>query len=326
LQELLEYGARTSAREQVLGYAGAFGEVALVGIVYALVTRGRVVLSEERVAAAGERVLFPLVLAYSVVPLLTFLLLGCAMALPTKGALAGVQQGIFPVVDFLTNRAVMPWHIILSSAAIIAAFLFARRGQAAIALYLGIFGGLEIWGALARPGALLSVLDWRGQGPVEFWWLLIFTGAAICWGARGRLKPERQSQLVVLLFVITLMRQRGFIENPFSAFFGFAGVVLIAFTLVWDMATRGSWANADSPGLPRVSRIFLYLGYVLLAATVLTWAVTTHDLQTVRKLTGDSALVGFDRFGKPLLYAMFALVLTGTARKADARADDATAS
>ncbi len=62
-------------------------------------------------------------------------------------------------------------------------------------------------------------------------------------------------------------------------------------------------------GLPRISRVFLYLGAILLTATVLNWAVTIHDLDTVEKFTGGTALVGFDRFGKPLLYAAFAILL-----------------
>jgi hypothetical protein len=38
--------------------------------------------------------------------------------------------------------------------------------------------------------------------------------------------------------------------------------------------------------------------------------VTTHDLDSVEKFAGDAALLGFDRFGKPLLYSAFAILLT----------------
>jgi hypothetical protein len=50
---------------------------------------------------------------------------------------------------------------------------------------------------------------------------------------------------------------------------GFTGVGMIALGLVWDVLTIGFWANNDSPGLPRVSRISLYLGYILFSIAVL---------------------------------------------------------
>jgi hypothetical protein len=79
--------------------------------------------------------------------------------------------------------------------------------------------------------------------------------------------------------------------------------------VVWDALTSGSWANVSSPGLSRTSRIFLYLGYVILTVTVINWALTTHDLSSLSQLTGNTALVGLDRFGRPMLYAIIAITL-----------------
>ena len=145
------------------------------------------------------------------------------------------------------------------------------------------------------------------------------------WTIRGRLTPQRVTRLVVLLLIVTLMRQRDFIENPFSPFFGFAGIAFIAFSLVWDIATSGSWTNEDSPRLPRISRVFLYLGSILLTATVLNWSVTIHDHDTIEKFKGGAALVGFDRFGKPLIYAAFAIALALPANAPRARAAESAA-
>lgn len=69
------------------------------------------------------------------------------------------------------------------------------------------------------------------------------------------------------------------------------------------------WANADSPGLPRVARIFLYPGYVLLTVTLVNWALATHDLAKVAQLTDDAARFGLDRFGEPMLYAIYPATL-----------------
>ncbi len=316
--EFTEYGAKLTAGEQAWAYAGAFGEVALAGIVVLgllWLARGRGEISREHVSEVAKGAAFPLVLAYGVVALLIFVMLAFAMALPSKGWLGEVQQAAMPASDFLSKKVMPTWHYVLCAAAAVSAVALARRGRIALALFLGLFAVLELWNRLARPGEFFATLDWRGQGPVEFWWLALIT-AALAWRTvRAQLTPERAGQFLFLLLVVTLMRQRDFIENPFTPFFGFAGVAFIAFALVWDMATRGSWANEETKFLPRISRIFLYVGYALLAATVLNWAVTTHDLDSVQKLTGGAALTGFDRFGKPILYAVFFLTLLAPSAK-----------
>ena len=77
-----------------------------------------------------------------------------------------------------------------------------------------------------------------------------------------------------------------------------------------------------SSGLPRISRIFLYLGYVLMTVTVVNWAVASHDLEAVGRLTGDVGLVGLEAFGKPLLYTIFVLTLAGASRHAQRERPD----
>jgi hypothetical protein len=124
------------------------------------------------------------------------------------------------------------------------------------------------------------------------------------------LNGEKAGQLFFLLTITFLLRQTNFISSPFSPLFGFAGVGFIAFGVLWDALTSGSWANTSTPGLSRTTRIFLYLGYVILTVTVINWALTTHDLSSLSNLTGNTALVGLDRFGRPMLYAIFALTLS----------------
>jgi hypothetical protein len=140
--------------------------------------------------------------------------------------------------------------------------------------------------------------------------VLFFALVALWWLARGTLTNERAARLLFLVLITALLRQTDFIENPFSPFFGFAGIAFIAFGIVWDSLTIGSWANVGTPTLPRISRIFLYVGYVLLTVTVVNWALTTHDLWTVGRFTGDWAVAGLRRFGVPMLYAIYAVTLS----------------
>ena len=61
--------------------------------------------------------------------------------------------------------------------------------------------------------------------------------------------------------------------------------------------------------MPRVSRILFYLGYILFSIAALNWSVATHDISQVNFFTGQAALGGFGLFGKPLIYAIFAVTL-----------------
>lgn len=155
----------------------------------------------------------------------------------------------------------------------------------------------------------MSFLGWSGLEPVDFWWVVIFSAVACFWLVQGRLTEERARRLLLLVLITLLMRQTGFIEDPFSPFLGFTGVGMIALGIVWDALTIGFWANNDSRGLPRVSRILLYLGYVLFSIAVLNWSVASHDISQVDFFTGQAALGGFSLFGKPLIYAIFAVTL-----------------
>ena len=310
ITETMEQAEKISAERYVYGLLGALGEVAAVGFVWWLTGLfHRAVPAEETMAEEVEPWARPLVLSYSAVQLASFFLLALLMAVSSGVWFEPVQVVLFRWVDRLTNDFTTPWHLLFSASALVFALWLARRGRRGLALYLGIFGALHLWWNVTSRGGVLEILRGSTNDSVELWWMAIFTLAAAWWTVRGKLTAERITRLVVLLLILTLMRQRDFIENPFTPFFGFAGIFFIAFSLVWDISTSGSWTNADSPRLPRVSRVFLYLGSILLTATVLNWAVTIHDIDTVEKFTGGTALVGFDRFGKPLLYAAFAIAL-----------------
>ena len=97
---------------------------------------------------------------------------------------------------------------------------------------------------------------------------------------------------LLLVLITWVLRQIDFLSNQFSPFFGSSGVAFLAFGLAWDMLTIGAWANHATPGLPRTSRIFLYLGYTLLSVTVVNWALSVHDLTSLSRLTGSAGIDG----------------------------------
>lgn len=310
---------------EVLQYLGAFGELVIVGLVWFVVMKlGRgdgkerealdeesVSLDEQSVAHNTERIALPLVLVYSAATLAIFLLYSMVTAIPAVGFGLTLGSGFNQAAAFVQMFIAEPWHNVVIAGAIVAGLYFARRGDAATGLFLALFGTLSVWAILTEPGAPLGFLFWRGPEPRDFAITVVLFGFVMWWLARDRLTFERATQALFLFLLTALLRRTDFISSPFSPFLGFAGVGFIAFGLAWDALTAGSWANEETPALPRASRILLYLGYILLTATLVNWALTSHDLNTLGQYTGDAALVGFTVLGRPLIFAIGALMLFG---------------
>jgi hypothetical protein len=309
---------KSSLAEQAASYAGAFVIPLCVGAVWWLIRRhdGEGV-SVERLVDVAKKVAMPLIGAYmglQAVEIVLTLLAGL-LSLLFLGLGFGEMERLSGALEF-TSRLIAQdanWQTLLAVLAILASFWFVRRGRRVLALYLGILGTNALWIQLTNPGRPLSFFGWSGLEPVDFWWVVIFSAVAFFWLVRSRLTEEAARRLLLLVLITLLMRQTGFIEDPFSPFLGFTGVGMIALGIVWDALTIGFWANNDSPGLPRVSRILLYLGYVLFSIAVLNWSVASHDISQVDFFTGQAALGGFSLFGKPLIYAIFAVTLAESA-------------
>jgi hypothetical protein len=110
--------------------------------------------------------------------------------------------------------------------------------------------------------------------------------------------------------ILTLLRQTELIASPLGPLFNLAGVATLAVGLGWDLLTAGNWANEDSAWLPQFSRIFLYLGYVLLTVMLVNWAAAAHDFTLLDRFTGEAALSGLSLLGYPYLYVVIYLTLT----------------
>ena len=246
---------------------------------------------------------------YSAVQLIVFVLLALALAIPSADFSVALQQQVIAVSGLINDTVTDPWHLIVAVLAIGSVVWLTQRGHKALALYLGIFGVSELWYWATNAGNPLAFLTWSGPEPLDFWWVVLIAGVALFWFVRRELTAERVGHLFMLMLITALLRQTDFIGNRFSPLFGFAGVGFIAFGMIYDAITAGTWANVETKGLPRSSRIFLYVGYVLLTVTVVNWALAAHDLHSIAKLTGGAALVGMERFGRPMLYAIFAVAL-----------------
>jgi hypothetical protein len=314
VMETAERVGKSSLADQAAAYAGALVIPLSVGAVWLMVRRyGGDTVTVETLLDVAKRVALPLIAIYlgfqgiEIVVLLVGGLLGLLFVRAGLGG-PGDPGGVLEWVDRLTNQDAN-WQTLIAAVAMVAALVLARRGRPTLALYLGIVGANALWISLTNPGRPLSFFAWSGLEPVDFWWVVIFSAVAGYWLVRGRLTEDRARLLLLLVVITLLMRQTGFIEDPFSPVLGFTGVGMIALGLVWDALTIGFWANEDSRGLPRASRIWLYLGYILFSIAVLNWSVASHDILQVDFFTGQAALGGFGLFGKPLIYAIFVVTL-----------------
>ncbi len=305
--------------QEVWAFVGALGVPACIGIAWwtvrRLATRATQSqpLSSERVLNATDEAALPLIIGYTLVQLYIFVMLDLVMAFvanfPNVEISAMAQLAASAYADFLNNQYTPVWRVVFFGMVVLAGITQARRGRQSLAVYLCGFGLMALWIEMADIGRPLSLLTWYGPMYTDFWWTIIFGVVALVWLIRRELTPARAAALLLVVLVSGLLRQTAFINNRFTPFFGFAGVGFIAFGLIWDALTAGSWANVSSPGLPRAGRIFLYLGYVLLTVTLVNWALSTHDLGQTAQLTGDAATFGLDRFGKPMLYAIYLVTL-----------------
>ncbi|HYN88493.1 MAG TPA: hypothetical protein VER55_08175, partial [Ardenticatenaceae bacterium] len=296
------------------GYVGALGFPLLAFFIWWLVTRLKAgersieVNSEE--AAAGMRGYAALlIVAFNAIGMLTGVLSMLVLAVNAAGLqvpidLNQIQRG----ANVLVQQEIL-WFRLVAAGALLAALWLARRGRSFAALYLGVVGVRFAWNELTTAGQLLGFLEWQGVEPVDFWWVVLFAGVALFWLLRRELTSSRAARLVLVVLMSGLLRQTSFIENPFSPFLGSLGVAFVAFAIVWDALSSGAWANVSTPGLPRVSRIFLYLGYVLFTVTLLNWFLTVHSLSYVETFTGGGALGGLNLVGRPLLFALFVVLL-----------------
>jgi hypothetical protein len=310
--EAAERITRNGITGGLLEYGGALGIILCVGLVWWLLGRIRQselpgIKKEDQTIDNISRFAFPIIVIYLAPSLIA-------------SFLNSISNVIFiPVfvkwlldIESTLIRYTQEWMLIFSAALFLTSLWFAKKGRGTLSLYLGLFGLLDVYYRMTQLGYPLDVLNWKGDQPVHFWWFFLIAGIAVFLLIKKQLTKANAVTLFFITFTIFLISQRDFIENPFTIF-GFAGVGFIAFGMLWDMMTNGRWVNQDSPALSRNGRIFLYVGYSLLTAVVVSWTLVTHHHDFLEFVTGDGAMSGFDRFGVPMIYMIFLTALAGMA-------------
>jgi hypothetical protein len=307
--ELAEKAAENGLQATLAPYGGAAGVLVLVAAAWLLVARLKsppAPMSTPAEAVQGaERLALPAIIAVNAPQIVAFAGLWLSLGLLPLMQFVTLLSG---AVDNFAKAATDPWSLAVGPLAVIFAVFLARReggvsSRTGGALFAATFGLLHLWFELTDPGRPLGALFWRGPEPLDFWLVVAICVVALIWTVRRQFTGPRIAALLFAGMITGLLRQIDFISSPFSLL-GFGGLGFLVFGIGWDVLTAGSWANTETAGLPRPSRILLYLGYVLLTVTAVNWAVTAHDLASAGRLTGEVANLGLDRIGRPMLYAV----------------------
>jgi len=235
------------------------------------------------------------------------------------GIYGSVMQAYADAIEAIDHDEV--WNVLADILLLALALWFAHRGRRLLSLYLALVAVLHLWSEATRPGRMLGALSFD-QDAVNGWWTAAIAAAAVIWLVRRSMDAARAQALLLILLLVVLIGQADLLEDPFAPFVGFSAIAIIALGLVWDVLTFGPWVNHGSVGMPRASRLFIYIGYGLMGVTLINWSLATHLVPELEFYTGGGALQGFTRFGTPLLYIIFGVVLAAAMRKPDATLPD----
>jgi hypothetical protein len=217
--------------------------------------------------------------------------------------LAGVY-GVLAQVGTISDLYRSVYALLVAGAGVVTAVIaYLRKRYTVVA-----FGVILAW----TQGLWWLMEDGRPLEPLRYTYsemdlllTLAIVALTLYWLVRRELTPGRGLRLFGLAFFAWLLNYTGFIDNPFSILFGFAGVFFLVFSITWSVLTAGGrFANTASPRFPRVNRVILYLGYVLISVSISHWFVVTHDVEQ-QVLNNDINFAGYRIFGLTVAYLVF---------------------
>lgn len=221
-----------------------------------------------------------------------------------EGVLAN-QNSALAVVLEISELYQQYFFLVVALAGALIALIALRRRNYTVAAFGMILAWMQFWWWLMQDGRPLERLRYA-YSDLDVILLLGLTALTLYWLVRRALTSDRALALLGLVMLAWLLNNTDFLDNPFSPLFGFAGVVFLAFGILWNVLTVGGrLTNNDSPPFPRGSRILLYLGYVLVALAVTHWYIVTHHVAE-QTLHNDLTFNGFRVYGLAVAMLVFA--------------------
>lgn len=313
-EQVSDRGARAIALEVVGASAVVAGVLAFWFVVQRFAAQvPEREAGEDTIDQSSAKVRLPLGIAYAGVTFLLVPVLLLFNALTHIGVSndARVFEAIGSVAAAMGSDATILAHRVMVGAVMLAVGAWlARRGNPTLAVFVGAIGVHDLVTQLFANVDAFSAGLWQAPQPLDVAWNAVFAAAGLWWTIRRELTPERAARLLLLILLAAMLSHFDVVADPLTPVLGFGGMGLVVFGLVWGFLTGGGWANEHSPGFPRPSRVFLYLGYALLSVALLNWFSVSHDVAELSRMESISRN-GVTLLGYPLLYALFVLVLAG---------------
>ena len=127
----------------------------------------------------------------------------------------------------------------------------------------------------------------------------VSVAAAIGW---RRMSEGTALALVCLLVLSGLIATEGDFLTLAAEVLTFSAGAIVVFGIVYSLLTEAPFTGRDGERFPRASRSALFVGYLVLSATILNWALVSHQTD----LTGPIAGRGLFLLGIPLVAWLFA--------------------
>lgn len=195
-------------------------------------------------------------------------------------------------------------YLIMSLAGLVTALIALRWKRYTVAAYGMILAWTQLLLFLMKAGGPLEALTFHYQ-QLDLLILIALTALTLYWWSRRELTPQRMLTLLALVVFGWVLNFIDFLDNPLALFLGFAGIFFTVFGILWSVLTAGGkFANFNSIQFPRLNRIILYLGYVLLTLNLTHWYTVTHNIEQT-SLNTAITLTGLRIFGFAAAYLVF---------------------
>ena len=246
-----------------------------------------------------------------------------ASVLSAVGGGTGLVGPVTRLADAMGHAWTGTTYALLVGALFLAAAAYVARSRPSLAAaWLGLAGLV-----------LIALVGWNQLFPGPEWGGFTITDIAragsvlLLAGAVWLLVRLRSLPLLLAAFdvreafaisgVLVLILQGSFAADPFGALFGFAGIGLVFFGVVWGFLTSG--AHSSVTGLPGLGRTAVLLSYAVLSTTLLAWGLATGP-DAHATMSGAFGQVGSNLLGSTVLLALIAAWLPGQSTPIHSRA------
>lgn len=176
-----------------------------------------------------------------------------------------------------TSTAAIAMRTLAAMTAMALGYRLARRsGQWQLG---AIAATIAIPGLLQLTASALGVRAGMPDQAISLWLTFTLILAQVWLLSTRRLTPVAAQALLGAALVLLCYDLRAVLAEPLTLLFGFSSLAALIFGLVWRLLTDGEFTRTESPGLPRSTRVLLYLANVAFATTVVAIGALSKDVR-----------------------------------------------